>query len=117
MPTAALAHLFRVESARFDPRLLSMLIKLLGVYPPGTIVRLSDESHGLVVAPGKDSLRPTVLVYNPEFAKQDAPTLHLAEVDELKVEEALQPASVPPSILHWLKPRERLSYFFSSETK
>lgn len=117
MPTAALARLFRVESARFDQRLLSMLIKLLGVYPPGTIVRLSDESHGLVVAPGKDSLRPTVLVYNPEFAKQDAPTVDLAEVDELKVEEALQPASVPPSILHWLKPRERLSYFFSSETK
>jgi HD-GYP domain-containing protein (c-di-GMP phosphodiesterase class II) len=116
MPTAALARLFRVESARFDQRLLGMLIKLLGVYPPGTIVRLSDESHGLVVAPGKDSLRPTILIYNPEFAKQDAPTVDLAEVREIKVEEALQPASVPPNILHWLKPRERLSYFFSSET-
>jgi len=116
MPTTALARLFRVESARFDQRLLSMLIKLLGVYPPGTIVRLSDESQGLVVAAGKDSLRPTILIYNPEFEKQDAPTVDLAEVHELKVEEALQPASVPLNILHWLKPRERLSYFFSSET-
>ncbi|TLD45797.1 MAG: Cyclic di-GMP phosphodiesterase [Accumulibacter sp.] len=116
MPTAALARLFRVESAKFDQRLLSMLIKLLGVYPPGTIVRLSDESHGLVVAPGKESLRPTILIYNPEFEKQDAPTVNLAEVPELRVEAALPPASVPADILHWLKPRERLSYFFSSDT-
>ena len=108
MPTAALARLFRVESAKFDQRLLSMLIKLLGVYPPGTIVRLSDESHGLVVAPGKESLRPTILIYNPEFEKQDAPTVNLAEVPELRVEAALPPASVPADILHWLKPRERL---------
>ena len=116
MPTAALARMFRIESAKFDQRLLAMLIKLLGVYPPGTIVRLNDESHGLVVAPGKESLRPTILIYNPEFEKQDAPTVDLAEVRELKVEEALQPSSVPVDILHWLKPRERLSYFFSSDS-
>lgn len=116
MPTAALARMFRIESAKFDQRLLAMLIKLLGVYPPGTIVRLNDDSLGLVVAPGKESLRPTILIYNPEFEKEDAPTVDLAEVRELKVEEALQPSSVPVDIVHWLKPRERLSYFFSSDS-
>jgi len=50
------------------------------------------------------------------FEKQDAPTVNLAEAPELKVEEALPPANVPADISRWLKPRERLSYFFSSDT-
>jgi HD-GYP domain-containing protein (c-di-GMP phosphodiesterase class II) len=115
MPAEALARIFRVETARFDPRLLSMLIKLLGVYPPGTLVKLNDESLGLVVSPGKESLRPTVLIYSPEDDKRDAPTVDLGQVSELKIEEALRPSSIPNDVLQWLNPRQRLSYFFSTE--
>lgn len=115
IPTEALARLFRKEAAKFDPRLLKLLIKLLGVYPPGTLVRLSDESLGLVVAPGKDSLRPCVLIYSPEMPKEDAPTIDLALVGELKIEEALRPSVLPPDVLQWMNPRQRLSYFFSIE--
>ena len=114
MPAEALARLFRVESARFDQRLLSMLIKLLGVYPPGTLVKLNDESLGLVVSPGKESLRPTILIYSPEVDKRDAPTIDLAQIDELKIEESLRPSSIPADVLQWLNPRQRLSYFFST---
>ena len=114
MPAEALARMFRVEAAKFDPRLLSMLIKLLGVYPPGTLVKLNDESLGLVVSPGKESLRPTILIYSPEFDKRDAPTVDLALVSELKIEEALRPSSIPADVLQWLNPRQRLSYFFST---
>lgn len=117
MPAEALARMFRVETARFDPRLLSMLIKLLGVYPPGTLVRLNDESLGLVVSPGKESLRPTVLIYSPEVDKRDAPTVDLGQVSELKIEEALRPSSIPSDVLQWLSPRQRLSYFFSTDKK
>lgn len=117
MPAEALARMFRVETARFDPRLLSMLIKLLGVYPPGTLVRLNDESLGLVVSPGKESLRPTVLIYSPEVDKRDAPTVDLGLVSELKIEEALRPSSIPSDVLQWLSPRQRLSYFFSTDKK
>lgn len=115
MPAEAMARLFRVETAKFDQRLLSLLIKLLGVYPPGTLVRLNDESLGLVVSPGKESLRPTILVYSPEFNKRDAPTINLAQVPEIKIEEALRPSTIPPDVLNWLNPRQRLSYFFSTE--
>lgn len=115
MPAEALARLFRVEPGKFDQRLLSLLIKLLGVYPPGTLVRLNDESLGLVVCPGKESLRPTVLIYSPEVNKRDAPTIDLAQVEELKIEEALRPTGIPADVLDWLNPRQRLSYFFSTE--
>ena len=115
MPAEALARLYRVETARFDPRLLSMLIKLLGVYPPGTLVKLNDESLGLVVSPGKESLKPTILIYSPEVDKRDAPTVNLSQVEGLKIEETLRPSSIPPDVLLWLNPRQRLSYFFSTD--
>lgn len=115
-PAEALSRLFRSESAKFDPQLLKLLIKLLGVYPPGTLVRLSDDTLGLVVSPGKDSLRPCVLIYSPEMAKEDAPTIDLAQVAELKIEEALRPSALPPDVLQWMNPRQRLSYFFSTES-
>lgn len=115
MPAEALARLYRVEAARFDPRLLSMLIKLLGVYPPGTLVKLNDESLGLVVSPGKESLKPTILIYSPEVNKRDAPTVDLGQVEGLKIDETLRPSSIPADVLTWLSPRQRLSYFFSTD--
>ena len=116
-PAEALARLFKLESARFDPRLLSMMVKLLGVYPPGTITRLSDDSLALVVAPGKESLRPTVIIYMPEVDKKDAPILDLAEEPSLKIEEVIRPSGLPKDVLDWLNPRQRLAYFFTVENK
>jgi HD-GYP domain-containing protein (c-di-GMP phosphodiesterase class II) len=115
MPAEALARMYKVEAAKFDSGLLSLLIKLLGVYPPGTLVRLNDESLAMVVSPGKNALRPTVLIYSPEMAKREAPTIDLSEAAELKIEEALRPSSLPADVLKWMNPRQRLSYFFSTE--
>lgn len=115
MPTTALAKIFKTEIKQYDPALLSMLIKLLGIYPPGTIVQLNDGALGMVVCPGKESLRPKVLVYNPDLPKEEAPTADLAQEPDLKIEEALKPSSLPPEALAWLNPRKRLSYFYSAE--
>ena len=115
MPAEALARIYKLDSAKFDPKLLGIMIKLLGVYPPGTLVRLNDDSLGLVVSPGRDSLRPTVLIYSPETSKKEAPTIDLASATELKIEEAIRPSSLAPDVVNWLRPRQRLSYFYSTE--
>lgn len=115
MPTEALARMFRHESTRFDQALLSSLIKLLGVYPPGTVVQLTDGSLALVIAPGPDTLRPQVLVYSPEVPKDEAPTVQLHTEEDLKIAEAVRPATLPPDVLEWMNPQQRLSYFFSVE--
>jgi HD-GYP domain-containing protein (c-di-GMP phosphodiesterase class II) len=117
LPAEAIAYLFRKEANKFDPRLINLMVKLLGVYPPGTIVRLNDDALGLVVAPGRESLRPVVLVYAPEFNKDEAPTIDLASNTDIKIEEAIRPNTLPADVLAWLSPRQRLSYFFSTEPK
>jgi hypothetical protein len=93
------------------------MIKLLGVYPPGTVVQLSDGALALVIAPGVSSLKPTVLLYTPELSKEAAPTLELANEPDLKIVEAIRPSSLPPDVFQWLSPQQRLSYFFSVDTK
>ena len=69
-----------------------------------------------MVSPGKESLRPKVLMYDQDMPKEEAPVIDLAEIDELKIEEALKPSSLPADVLAWLNPRQRLSYFFSVES-
>jgi HD-GYP domain-containing protein (c-di-GMP phosphodiesterase class II) len=113
MPAQALATMFRKEGSRYDPALLSTLIKLLGVYPPGTVVHLSNGALAMVVAPGKHTLKPKVLVYNPDLPKDEAPALDLDEEPDLKIVEAIAPATLPPHVLQWLNPHQRLSYYFS----
>lgn len=115
MPAEALARMFKVEGAQFDPALLGALVKLLGIYPPGTVVQLNDSSLALVVAPGPESLRPQVLVYTPEISKDEAPTIEMHTEPDLKIIEAIKPSTLPPDVLAWLNPQQRLSYFFSVE--
>lgn len=115
MPAEALATMYRNESTKLDAGLLSLMIKLLGVYPPGTVVQLSDGALALVIAPGASSLKPTVLLYTPELAKDEAPTLELANEPDLKIAEAIRPSTLPADVFKWLSPQQRLSYFFSVE--
>ncbi len=115
MPAEALAYMFRHESGQHDPALLSSLIKLLGVYPPGTVVQLTDGALALVVAPGSEALRPQVLVYTPEIPKDEAPLVELDTEPDIRVAEAIRPSSLAPDVLAWLNPQQRLSYFYSVE--
>jgi hypothetical protein len=95
MPAEALSVLFARESAKFDRKLLSLLVKTLGIYPPGTIVMLNDGSLGLVVSPGRDSLRPEILIYDPEVDKArchcDSTCRRLPE---LRIDESIRPSTL-----------------------
>ncbi|MCK7595020.1 HD-GYP domain-containing protein [Pseudomarimonas salicorniae] len=70
-PHRALQRIFREERDRFDPTLLARFVKLLGVYPPGTLVELTDHRMAIVVAsqPG-NSLAPRVQIVDlPDEAR------------------------------------------------
>lgn len=112
-PAEALALMFTRRKAQFDNHLLALFIKQLGVYPPGTIVRLSDERVGLVLGVDRDNaLHPHVLVYDPDIPRKEAITLSLQEED-LTVRESIAPAKLDPEIYRYLNPRTRVSYFFT----
>jgi HD-GYP domain-containing protein (c-di-GMP phosphodiesterase class II) len=116
MPAEALSVLFAREADKFDEKLLGLLVKTLGVYPPGTIIMLNDGSLGLVVSPGRNSLRPEILIYDPDVDKAEAIVIDMSDTPDLKIEESVRPSNLPSDVLFWLNPRQRLSYFFSMES-
>jgi len=83
-PSKAIARLQSLAGAVFDPRLLEVFIRLVGIYPVGSLVRLSTGEMALVAkANAADGLRPTVRLLfdrsgNRLAAKQD---LDLTEQD------------------------------------
>lgn len=111
MPTEAVAQMFRVEGAAFDPELLSLFIKVLGIYPPGSFVQLSDGSVGIVVETNsRELLRPLVMLYDKDVPRHEALLIDLADAD-LGVKQALHPAKLPLPVVEYLAPRGRVDYY------
>ncbi len=55
--------LLRRSGSQFDPLLVKLLLPFLGIYPPGTELRLSDGSAALAVEPNlRNITRPSVVV-------------------------------------------------------
>ncbi|WP_286164504.1 HD domain-containing phosphohydrolase [Azoarcus sp. DN11] len=111
-PAEALSQMYAREAAHFDPFMLSVFIKELGIYPPGSFVRLSTGSIAIVVAvtPG-NTLRPTVLVYEPGVPRRDALVLSLADAREVAIDTVLKPRALPREVVDYLNPRMNLAYF------
>lgn len=63
-PSQAIAQLYKLSQKKFDQDLVRLLIKVLGVYPPGSLVRLDDDSVALVLSTEPSlPLRPKLLPY------------------------------------------------------
>jgi putative nucleotidyltransferase with HDIG domain len=118
-PHEALSNMYAHRRAQFDPVAMATLVKSLGVYPPGTLVRLSNEAIGLVmnVNVGKP-LRPRVLVYDADIPKEDAMILDLAdETADVAVSASIRPGALPKAIFDYLNPRKRVNYYAESKSK
>jgi len=60
VPAAALGHLFQRKDTEFDPAYTTLLIKELGIYPPGSFVRLASNEIGVVLARREKANEPQV---------------------------------------------------------
>ncbi|WNJ96238.1 HD-GYP domain-containing protein [Vibrio ruber] len=115
IPYAALSHLYKNCRNLYNFDNLSILVKFMGVYPPGTVVQLSNEMVGLVISiNSNDLLYPSVLIYDPSVPRTEAPIVDLAE-RELTIVNVILPAKLPDKVREYLNPRSRISYFFDTE--
>ncbi|MGE0311850.1 MAG: HD-GYP domain-containing protein [Lautropia sp.] len=113
-PHQSLVHMFKRESGRFEANALNRFIKALGVFPPGTIVALSNGAIGLVMSVNRESaLRPLVVLWQEGTKPEDAPTLDLAVETELSILRALRPAELEESVRSFLNPRSRTAYYYA----
>lgn len=114
-PHEALSQMFAQQRSRFDAKVLQLMIRSLGVYPPGTIVRLNNEALALVSSVNTSKpLRPWVVIYDPETPASEAVMLNLEEEADLNISKALRANQLPAEIVEYLSPRKRVTYYFDS---
>lgn len=114
-PAEAISVMYKREQGKYDPLLMQHFIRVMGVYPPGSVVQLSDGTIGLVMSVNPGALlRPSLLIYDPEVTKDEALWLDLAEDDGLTVSKTLRPAELERAVYDYLEPRSRVSYYTDS---
>lgn len=110
-PSEATAALFQTEAKLFDPELLPLFVKTLGIYPPGSFVRLSNDAVGLVIESNPSSLlHPLLMLHDPEIPRNEALLLDLRDTG-LSISEALSPKTLPLNVVEYLAPRGRVDYY------
>ena len=102
------------EKTRFDPGLLGLFVRAMGVYPPGSIVQLSDGRIGAVAgsAPDAKPLSPLVTIYAPEVPRQQAILVDLANDEGLVIERSLRLPHRSPDELDYLLPRRQMKWSY-----
>jgi putative nucleotidyltransferase with HDIG domain len=112
-PHEALSLLFAQGQSKFDSSILNTFIKMMGVYPPGSTVQLTDDRYALVVGVNSSRpLKPSVLVHEPGIPRDEALVLDLDQAHDLGIRRSIRPVQLPESAHRYLAPRQRVAYFF-----
>ena len=112
-PHEALSLIFAQMKQRHDGVVLAAFIRMMGVYPPGSVVQLSDEHYALVVSVNSARpLKPRVIVHDPSVPAEEALVLDLEHVDAPGIRRSVKPGVLPRAVHDYLSPRARICYFF-----
>ncbi len=115
-PHEALSLLFAQGKHRYDTAILGAFIKMMGVYPPGSVVQLTDDRYAMVVAVNSARpLKPRVMVHEPRVPRDEALVLNLESDPRLGIRRSLKAQALPTESLDYLSPRTRVAYFFEPD--
>lgn len=114
-PHEAVSVLFAQSRSKFDMPILSGFIRMMGVYPAGSVVQLTDDRWALVMQVNSSRpLKPRVLVHDPKVPRDEALLLDLEQQPDLGIRRSVQPAKLPPAAAAYLAPRPRVTYYFDA---
>ena len=112
-PHEALSLMFSQQRPRWDAGVLQAFIRMMGVYPAGSVVQLSDERFALVMRVNATRpLKPEVLVYDPRVPRDEALHLLLDREPGLSIRRSIRAAQLPDAARTYLAPKSRLAYYF-----
>lgn len=114
-PHEAVSSLFAQSRSKYDMPVLSGFIRMMGVYPAGSVVQLSDERYAMVMQVNSSRpLKPRVLVHDAKVPRDEALLLDLERHPEVGIRRSVPPAKLPAAAAAYLAPRPRVSYYFDS---
>ncbi|MBK6907018.1 MAG: DUF3391 domain-containing protein [Rhodocyclaceae bacterium] len=112
-PHEALSLIYAQNRNQYDARVMAVFIRLMGVYPPGSVIELSTGRHALVVSVNSARpLRPNVIIHDPSVPADEALIMDLESNPEIGIRRSIKPLQLPKAAYDYLSPRKRLCYFF-----
>jgi hypothetical protein len=92
---------------------MGIFIRMMGVYPPGSVVQLNDERYAMVVSVNSSRpLKPRLIIYDPQISKEEALVVDLEQQPNLGVRRSIKPIQLPRQVMDYLSPRQHICYFF-----
>lgn len=120
-PHEALSRLFRHvvmkgESSKFCDKVVQALVQAIGVYPPGSLVELTDGCIGVVSSINMHHpTKPVVKLYAPWLCRNDGLLVNLAHDDKLEIQHAVHAKDIPEQALAYLSPRRMAMFVHATE--
>ncbi len=116
-PHETLSYIFARLGGELEPDIIAAFVKSMGVYPPGTLVKLTDESMAMVISSDREkSMKPTVLLYSDSVPRETPIVINLGEQEELAIDRSLHTFEVPPEVLAYLEPGKMSGFFVLAYT-
>ena len=112
-PHEALSLLFAQNKSQFHIPTITAFIRMMGIYPPGSVVQLNDDRYAIVVSVNSTRpIKPKVIIYDHAIARDEALIVNLEIEKHLGIRRSLKPLQLPKAAYDYLSPRRRLCYFF-----
>ncbi len=113
-PYEAMSILYSRNREKYDEDILTTFITNMGVYPPGTVVKLSNDSIATVISISpNDLLSPSVMVYDPQIPKAEVLIIDLTEED-LSIVEGVSRSSLPKEVIEYLDISDNVNVYFDN---
>lgn len=110
-PYEALGAMFAQQRHLFNEAILRRFIKCLGIYPPGSIVRLSDQSLATVLSTNpQQPLRPFVQIV-AEDVNEEGLILDMRDTLDLNIVQCIKAQQLPALLQSAARRKQRMSYF------
>lgn len=114
-PYEAISILFAREKHKFNNEKITLFITNMGVYPPGTVVKLSDETIAVVMSINpKALLAPKVMLYDADIPSAEAHILDLQE-EGLKIIDSIRVSNLPEDIRNYFNLGDSVNVFIDSD--
>ncbi|GHB06969.1 HD-GYP domain-containing protein [Shewanella indica] len=110
-PQIALGYLFKNRVGKHQEQLISALVKVLGIYPPGTLVSLSDNNVGKVMMTTSEVRQPQVWACKNDGSE---PKLRFLMDEEVSVEAVLKSEELTEGASRTLQAGAGISFYFSA---
>jgi len=112
-PHNALSQIYAQMRSHYDGEVLTHFIRMMGVYPPGSAVELTDGRYALVVSVNSlRPLKPRIVIFEPRVPRAEAMVEDLEQLPKIGIRRSLKPLQLPRAVFDYLSPRKRLCYYF-----